>query len=1646
MATPEQTNQTPQERNESTERLLESFGLSAQLNRLRRALGQTNPIENVNERELQTMREQAQNQAVYTSYGDLARTNEIYWRIKAIQHEAALAKGEMTEADTERNRRELIVANQAITYNQYVPAVIEQVHSFMDLYQQEFLELLPFLPEEQREQLREQYRQSVEYLHILKEAINQRHTYASVLELDRQIERITFRLRTERLINAADREELTKRKKGLERSRVSTFNNLSSENQEIITNGRALYERFSTERDPARKRELSEQYRKLHSGRRQQMDATVIEILKGNPEGRQELGIPKDFLPQRLYLQAIQLRYGQLRDVQQQIARRDDWTEQQKRDAQEKLSTMRRSYMENMIVITQQLAGHQQAMAELTSIQNQFGNNFDLTDARNSSSATTPPEVLEAVDKSIDGARDFHIGRLQAMLKQVDTSFNPNGLESMQDAGIMRLLQTVNGLSGTLRNLMTAALPEGPTKKSIDDWLDTSLPLSIQESLDSGVGPDGKPLTREEKLQRIRDVIIRFRDTGAVKKFRTTVDLLQGMPDASKYVGQQVTNPLPPLPEGGIRSTTARDALIEKHGGATAYAMMIAQMKTDGEAFHEAYRTFLHHDMEDLVDIRLRLIAEVDTIKESWKTLATNLSIAVGAGAVLPWVAAGVGGYAGANMLWRGGRALIKTPNAILRGVRAVPSVAGRAAGASGLAYRTYLDFKELGEMSESIERQPTRMIADLRAAGFEPDPADQEEKFRYKDGGTEVAVNIKDIHEAQEGQTNAQALRTMVSAAETLAVLRFGLSRTFWPLMAVEISGETVRYGIDQEADRKFVTKAPAWLLAKINMQEATGDTAYDMLAKASGEMMTDSPFGDAEDSPENKNKKEIREKMLFAILNRELREFPDLHREVYGGSEHPLNLQEFFAESGGFKDVFLPAFYSRLFELSGNGLSWEEISKGQIDGDWNIPLPTAANITLVEIRRSMRETIVFFIQHKREEQYLAALAERDRLQAQVAALANRNTPDAHRVIMRLEILDDMVHTLGETEVFGQRLNQVDIAILQRNEGKTRAQLSAEYLFENADDLVFVVPGSEIPGLPNGFSFGARGSIYKNVSDNVELIGNMNSVLPRTTDEPEGRVYDPIAEFTHHARISANWISKDARLPELAGNASADAARQHITEGSIALSELDERRGRRLSRDRQMEQRLYSNDSNTPVVLRSFNVPRGRNVGNDYPRMESLMNDLRYAPSLRGEQFSSDNVVAVMFEGHILSSGQATVLATYVYGDPTTRDSSSPQFFVVQRAKSTFGTSRGSGTMLGHNRVLGGSNFLRQEGGKAMLEGLDSPLEERRLRTIERRREQLRRTRELGEQRTEMMRQQETMRQTAKRNPGVWHAYPNNYLNQEQGERRHEMVSYYRPEGRQTGYFLYLRKPTVDNPNVPSMRAGPGSRIAETIGDYRTTRTEIVDEATGANFYFNRMRGDYATFFRGRNSSIPEEAVPASLTTPIPNDALGSVRNVLAVFVRNINDGENRSRENTLVSLYEKLESDTQRREFLRRLEWIVRISTRSGDRSLEGEEFNRLVSAHSNLLKANLTEEDWARFRYGDTQCGDCDANGVYTVHENNDSSKSHLSVYTRFSLGSKRWQWSPDNENWFSTSYTNVRYTNGRYYSPRTDHIQLLRRLNA
>ena len=1441
-----------------------------------------------------------------------------------------------------------------MTYNEYLPAVIQQVSAFMDLYKEEFQQLLPYLPQEQREHLREQYRQSVEYLFVLKQAMDERRNYASVCNLDHQIAQVQQELARRGI--APDRKpELEQRLAALQRSRESVFAMLSPESQGKVNESMRLYgefQRAGTQKDADEK---IQQFMKLKSDHIVNLDNRLLDILKGNPDGRKDLGIPQNFLPQRTYLQAIQLRYEQLREIQIQVSKKKEWSEQHRAEVQKQLSEMRRTYMDNIVMVTQQLAGHHVVMAELTSIQNHFGRDFNLSDARNPTGAETPKHVLEVVDRSMDGARDFRLGRLQAMLTQVDKSFDPNGFEQLKDAGIMKLLETVNGLSGGIRNLITALLPEGTTKTQIDAWLNSTLPLAIQESLETGVGPDGKPLTKEEKLQRIRDVIIRFRDTHAVEKYRTTVTMLQGMPDASKFAGEQLVQP---LPQEEIRSAADRDRFIQKYNGATVYSMLIRQMKGDGEVFDQAYKNFLG-EMENLVDIRLGLIAEANMIKEGWKALAWALTGAAGGAVALVWITAAVGSGVAMNLAWKAAKA----PLHLLRGRPAVPAAgtaaggttvlgaAGRVGGGAALGYKSYLEFRELGEMKESIEKQRTTMVSELLAAGFAADPPNQEETFRYKDGGTEIVVNLKEINEAQRGQESAQALRSLTTAAEALAVLRFGLGRAFLPLVAVEVSVEIVRYGMDQEADRKFVLRAPAWVLAKINMEEATGDSAYDILAKASGEMMTDSPFNDAEDSKENREKHEMREKMLFAILHRELREFPELRKEVYGGSEHGMNLKHFYENRGGFKDVFLPAFYSRLFELTGNGLSWEDVSRGQIDNDWNIPLPTIPKISLVEIRRAMRETIIFFIQHEREEEFLVATAERDRIQQELSALQDTNTPDARRLQMRLEILQDMVRTLGQTTVFGQKLAEADYESLRRNNGKTRAQVIAGHLLRGPESRRFTVSKETVHGMPSDFSFGKRGDIFLLQENTPAFRATMDAVVPQTIHELEGstdpewvyRYLRPIlganpAGLTHkeewrkktiHAAEEAVELLRGEK-PTLTKDMAEDAIRMEITR--IGLRVATEHRSSRT------QYRKQGRENYPPFEFRGHDETRG---------------DSGLGEELQGkEAYEESKQIAKFTETFRLKDMGEMCLSTFIFGDPTDLD----KMYVVQKANvsADMATVEAIGrgfssttyrneiakagkspyqTIFGYPMVMTARDFMAKEpGGRQMMLAATTAYSEHSQRI----REQFQMNREKDKEKTTAAHLE------ARKDPGAWKELPS--------YEKYKYVAFDERNG-----YMYLDMPTDNRYRGASMGALPDpDRVRE-----RENKPPVeIRLRSGRWFLGADYRGALA------KNGAPVSAYEDALSYPLPNDRF-SLQKILTLYVRITTDVCERAEEE-LLPLYRKMKTKEQKQLFLRTLNNLIQqeIPSGNGDWSLIFRRaHNRLVPEMERRTKeipAVLTYKD--------------------------------------------------------------------------------------
>jgi hypothetical protein len=1284
--------------------------------------------------QLQEYFRSARERAVYADFRDLFRTNEAFAKEKAIQLEADIRRRGVLLRDLDQRKAELIVANQTITYCQYLPEVAEQLISCAELFDQEFAELLPTLPPNERQKLVEQRRQTIRYLRALKDAMHDRVHYASIINLDKKIAELSTM--------PAQAEEV----KRLQQVRADLVKLLSPATRETLERETPLREQYLRAGNEEERRRIFVEISRLRSTHKFDLDRKIIDILKGNPEGKPIEGAPKDFLPQRMYLQVIQLRYNQLHGIQLTIARDQSLSEQERREAQEILNQARTATMNQMVAATQLLAAHQVSMLEITAIQNQFGNIYDYTDARRPLESFTPAQVRELIQKSMDGAKAFHLERLQAMVGRINTAFDPNGLESMSDASIMALLRRADGISSTVRNLITALLPESAVKQQIDAFLNRNLPLAIQESLETGVGPDGKPLTKEQKLQRIRDVIIEFRNTGSIGRFTETLTVLQQMPPSSTYLGQEVHQPLP------RERVTAenRASLIERHGGATVYAMILTQLREDGEGLQQSYQSFLMK-MEQLVNIRLSLIAEVNLIKQGWMNLVKGLGIGAGILAALPWIGAAGGGALGTYVLWKGIPLALRASAATVRGVlrlatsprealRSLGSAAGRAGrgvlNVPGVltvlqGVRTYEDFRELGALTLSLEQQRSRITTELRQAGFEEDPQ-QPGRFVYKDGGVEIAVRVNELHEALEGHQTAQAVRTAADAAETavLALIWAGRlsSRAFWPLAAAEVAVESVVYGINQAAQRRFLQRCPAWLLAKINMHGAVGCTPYDMLGRASEDMLTD-PF--IERSEEQK--KDIREKMIFGLLHQELMEFPDLQREIYGGNTHPIRMQQFF--EGEFKTIFLRLYYTRLFQNGNGRYRWSNLIEGKLDG-WNLPVPAATpTVSQVEVRTALREAAILYAQHVREKQYRQALHAYNEFQR-----SGRADPSTEH------LLRDLATNLGSQAVLGGRLDTVDPAVLSGNT-KTRMHQVADYLFAHAPERVTSVPMAEVPGLTRDAAFPSLSAIVDTFTEDPALRMKLKRVIARDIDERSGqdrtRWYDRgglVPEWKWPSEVrggpgllggvdaarslaiaAADRLRRRLGKPPLysgpdlwtifgarGDEPTTEAALLQLTRDAVGVFEERVSEGQRVEkpvRDPALEERIFRNKREwrqVPMVFRTGWAPS-----------LDFCHALAKIPEAPG--FKREDLCAIFFEERRLGGDiyhpEYLVLATYVYGDPRGRRVS-----VLQRAaiRAAIAVSGGEQVVTGAFEPVPASEFQRRPQILRMLNELPTGVQQR--------------------------------------------------------------------------------------------------------------------------------------------------------------------------------------------------------------------------------------------------------------------------------------------------------------------------------------------
>ena len=1183
------------------------------------------------------------------SFWVFCQRNEALWLQTALQLELGVRRIEDDLQEkrlpplsaTDPRKIEQVVADQAITYNQYLPVVVRSFTAFMDRFEEEFHEVLPNLGTEEREALVEQRRQAIFYMKALKDAMQERLHYATIFDIDAELAEIATMP-----AQAPHRKELqTERAKLVKLLSPATVALLEKE---------AMLKQMVTQQDRETAIQTREKVLQLRKDHNWVLSNRIIDILKGNPEGKHINGVPKDFFPQMLLLSTIKLRSYQLREIQIRIANDESWNEQDRKEAQEFLSKARKEMMDVMIAITQQLAAHHMAVAELTMIQNHFGKRFDLENPRSAVELFTSEEDRKKIHESIDGAKKFHLERLQAMLNRVDTSFNPNGLESLKDATQMGSIKAVDFICSFIRTNATRWIPEGKSKETIESFLDKNLQLAIQESLETGVGPDGQPLTKEQKLQAVRDVLLRFRDGGSVAQFRETLTTIEQMPDSATFMGEEVREPLP------VERVTSenKDQFIQKYNGATVYAMLARQMEQDGDTFHGEYKKFLN-EMEQLLDIRLGLIAEKNLIKEGWGKLWKSIAALAGASFLAPFVA-GAEFSAGAYLLWKLPRILkatVRLPGTLARYAKEVPGKLRNAVQPSRLAFgtgtvlsawRTYEDIKELLALNLSIETQRTQIITELLAAGFEED-SEIEGRYVYKDGGVEVAVRVDQLQSARNPELAGKAVAAVGHGTQTavLALMWAGkiTARVGGPIvLSVEVAVESVVYGMDQLAQRRFIARCPAWLLAKINLEGAMGYTPYEMMAKGSEWMATDVMEG-------SEGRTDMRKKMLFALLNQELSESNDLRREVYGGSTHPMQLEQFWGQD--FNEVFLKLYHLRLFQNTGGKYSWEEIKQNKLDG-YNIPSPLGATpkIPHVEVRRALREAAVLYSQHTREKYYLLA---RD-------ALADAKDPQVKAILL------DAVKELGKQKVIGKSLGDVEVL---PSSSQTRMQRILEYLYTHETT---VVPKGFVPGLGEDMDFAEENFVYESFVDDSALRMRLARVTAVDIGEVSGREGMRWYDWKPYTKLkigigktdtmrslaiaAADNIRKELARTKLSidptvltpitasgKESSKEYASERITRDAIDLfqrsKEVSNRRTS-FTRAPSYEERLEKNFRARPYVFTS----------NGHISID-LCAQLAQKRVI-GADVSPEDLRAVFFEEKSLrQSGETLVLATYVYGHP---------------------------------------------------------------------------------------------------------------------------------------------------------------------------------------------------------------------------------------------------------------------------------------------------------------------------------------------------------------------------------------------------------
>ncbi len=1274
-----------------------------------RALGPRPPLpENPSDLQLQGLLNESRNRATITSFNELNRGREILFRSTAIRHAADM---EDPQNRNRFNRESYIVSAQAATYCEDLSNITDFIAHSMRNYEL-CQDIIVTLPAAKRTQLETKRAQSVLFLRALRAATEERVAFANV--------------RNAYQVLAAERAK--------------------PEGQR--DNARIL--QFTTVRDTAMDK-LSPASRAvfLNAGPDQanaiRTQATTLERkIIGIAAGTERVpGVDAGWLPTYLYLDVLEARYTQIQDEQKAFILANRQLEEGGGRAMELLNREREAVMGQMIAYTHDLSGYQQNMARLNSTQNLF-TRWNVEDAQ-PSPGPTPPEVRADINRSVTAQRDFHLGRLEAVTNQANVEFRGGVLsrEQLRDALVNQVVTAAN-ISNWISRILTLG-----GYADVGNRLQGFLTGPICEALQWPKNPDGTFKTRltqaeadaiSDRLGRLNQLVQNFNRNNNGAQIRDTITAIKAIDPTEAVSNERVGQVREPLPAGPITAAQVPAKLAElqqQYGNrqdavATLQAALLQQLNglwgtlnpdnRSGTGFIGQYATMLT-EIERMINVQLDVAGACFQMKDRMFLAAKAILIAVGTSPILTWGASTAAGLAfltrsGRRALWatatapvRGGIALARHEVRQFRSATGFQRV-GWGAGMAVEAYATYEAYQDVQRENVRLNDVKAEIARQLVLAGF-----------TLKQGTTNVyehacgsRIRLDELNMNLDQQRYAAYTRFGTRALGLGSMLlmgpRIAMGPVGWALIGIQVVVEAGISAWENRAARELIANpnTPPWLIMALGTSQLVNRSEYDMLLNSSS--WNTIGFGSTEEV-----KRTVREKMYFTIFGQELgAASPDLLREITAGTRNIQEMDAIFA--GDFKTMLLPYLYVRLFQKArarNSGIGWDAVKDGKMDRGMVVIPP---DITNLEIREAMRELGVLYVQHLREKRLIDLLARRRAQEAEVAA-----APADQQKRERLADTNHMLELMATETVFGQPLSTLTQAQIDGNNGKTRAQLLMETIYGQVNGN----PGApnfrlnqaavaNIQGLPasmaNGVDFTSADAILTTSVTNPVEMANLRRIGPLTTDEPEGRVFPAWndwaghgrrllqmptgideADGVHAARTAANNAAQGAGLPNVAENASFEAARDRITEAGMKLFN---RNNRSFTRNNDLANTLYGREQHLPLVFTNLNPRLQGNI--DTQRL--LMGNARM-PNINGggAAFAFNQVRAVFIESETLPSGHDIVHFTFIFGDVEAIGLRNTRVYVVQQSAASSRT-RGQNIIVGRAVGLTEAGLRQQAGG----------------------------------------------------------------------------------------------------------------------------------------------------------------------------------------------------------------------------------------------------------------------------------------------------------------------------------------------------------